>query len=178
MQQSEGYPRTWQERKLVIQRRWTIPLHWIEWLCEWVAYGLGRWAFLDILEKLGRLTILTAAIFYFIESEERQKQKHYQAWQVINLSQGKSGSGGRIDALQDLNEDDVSLANVNLSKARLVKIDLEEAVLWEANFQDAKLDSTNFQRARLSWANLQGAKLVDANLHVESILSHLGVQIH
>jgi len=30
------------------------------------------------------------------------KQKHYQAWQVINSAQAKGGSGGRIDALEEL----------------------------------------------------------------------------
>ncbi len=38
-----------------------------------------------------------AVIFYFSESGDRLKQKHYQAWQVINTAQGKGGSGGRIE---------------------------------------------------------------------------------
>ena len=46
-----------------------------------------------------------AVIFYFTESGDRRKQKHYHAWQVINTAQGKNGSGGRIEALQELNED-------------------------------------------------------------------------
>ena len=171
MRQSEGRPPIWRERKKGIQQRLAIPLHWIEWLCEWIAYGLSRWAFLDILEKLGRLTILTAVIFYFAESEQRLKQKHYQAWQTINLAQGKPGSGGRIDALQDLNEDGVSLTGVDLSQAYLVKIDLEGAVLREANFREANLDSANLQRARLRGANFQGANLVNANLQRANLIN-------
>ena len=40
-------------------------------------------------------------IFYFADQGGRLKQKHYQAWQVINTAQGKGGSGGplRIVAL-------------------------------------------------------------------------------
>src|SRR5579871_6672572 len=62
----------------------------------------GRWGagLLDVLEHLGTFSVLIAVIFYFADSGNRRKQKHYQAWQVINTAQGKGGSGGRIEALQ------------------------------------------------------------------------------
>lgn len=63
---------------------------------------LGRWAFLDVLGHTGRFAILVAVISYIWGIEGRQKERHYQAWQVINAAQGKPGSGGRIDALKDL----------------------------------------------------------------------------
>jgi hypothetical protein len=40
------------------------------------------------------ITVIVAAVTYFSESEERTKEKHYQAWQAINLAQGQGGSGG------------------------------------------------------------------------------------
>ena len=71
----------------------------IEYPFDWLAYLLSRWSFLEALEYLGSFSILIAVIFYFSESGDRLKQKHYQAWQVINTAQGKGGSGGRIEAL-------------------------------------------------------------------------------
>ena len=53
--------------------------------------------------------IIAGIIIYWHGSNNRIKQKHYQAWQTINFAQGKTGSGGRIQALQELNEDGVSL---------------------------------------------------------------------
>ena len=80
---------------------------------------LSRWSFLEVLEYLGSFSILIAVIFYFSESGDRLKQKHYQAWQVINTAQGKGGSGGRIEALQELDEDGVPLVGVDVSGAFL-----------------------------------------------------------
>ena len=95
-------PPTWQQRRQRVRRRWTLPFHAIEWSFDWTAYGLSQWAFLEVLEYLGIFSVLVAVIFYFTESGDRRKQKHYHAWQVINTAQGKSGSGGRIEALQEL----------------------------------------------------------------------------
>ena len=53
------------------------------------------------------------------ESKDRIKQKHYQAWQVINSAQGKGGSSGRIDALEELHQDGVLLVGVDVSDAFL-----------------------------------------------------------
>ena len=45
-------------------RTWTIPLRIIEWACEWIAYILGKWAFVEILEYLGRFSILVAVVIF------------------------------------------------------------------------------------------------------------------
>jgi len=78
------------------------------------------------MEYAGRLTVLVAVIFYIVGCPERQRQaenqrktKHYQAWQVINSAQGKKYSGGRIDALQDLNKEEVDLIGVDIYNAFL-----------------------------------------------------------
>jgi hypothetical protein len=65
------------------------------------------------------------------------KQKHYQAWQVINSAQGKGGSGGRIDALEELHRDAVPLVGVDVSDAFLQGVDLNGANLLRGNFRAA-----------------------------------------
>jgi hypothetical protein len=43
-----------------------------------------------VLECLGGFSVLAGVIFYFSESGDRIKQRHYQEWQVINTAQGKA----------------------------------------------------------------------------------------
>ncbi len=89
----------WQAPK----RRWAVPFMRIEWVCEWLSYWLHRWAFLDVLNQLGKLTLLIGLVLFIREAlnaderrAEQRKQKHYQAWQVINGAIGQSGSGGGV----------------------------------------------------------------------------------
>jgi hypothetical protein len=100
-----------------LKHRWMVPFRAFEWFWEWVAYALSHWSFLEVLEYLGSFSVLIGVIFYFSESGDRIKQRHYQAWQVINTAQGKGGSGGRIEALQELNEDKIPLVGVDVSSA-------------------------------------------------------------
>ncbi|MCP4607584.1 MAG: pentapeptide repeat-containing protein [Planctomycetes bacterium] len=178
-------PKSWQERRRTIKHKWLIAFIFSEWLCERISYLLEQWAFLDILGHVGRLTILIAVIFYFMEADERRlqstslqmqvenlglqlrnqkKAEHYQAWQVINTAQGKPGSGGRIDALQDLNKDGISLANIDLSLANLQSIDLKKAILTNANLTEVNLTGADFRGANLIGADLSRADLTNTNL--------------
>jgi hypothetical protein len=86
----------WSRHRERAKYRWLIPFIAIEWVWAWLAYWLSGWAFLEVLEYSGTLSLLLAVISYFSESKDRLKQKHYQAWQVINSAQGKGGSGGRM----------------------------------------------------------------------------------
>src|SRR5215831_18263254 len=130
-------PIPWASRKQEIRRSWTRPFWALEWFWEWIAYLLNNWTFLEVLEYLSTLGVLVAVFFYFAESGNRVKQKHYQAWQVINTAQGKGGSGGRIEALQELNADKVPLVGVDVSSAFLQGLTLERANLLRANFSAA-----------------------------------------
>jgi hypothetical protein len=156
-----------------------LPFHALEWMLQWSAYFLSRWALLEVLEYLSVLSVLIGVVFYFSESGDRRKQKHYQAWQVINTAQGKGGSGGRIEALQELNMDHEPLAGVNaasaflqhiqLQGANLLRADLEAADLRDSNLEssdlhDAILRWANFRRASLRGATLTGADLANADL--------------
>src|ERR1700740_1116372 len=98
---------------------WVRPFVVVEWCCDWVAFALSRWAFVAVLQYLGAFTVLVGVIYYFAQGPDRVKLKHYQAWQVINTAQGKGGSGGRIEALTELNNDGQPLVGVDVSDAFL-----------------------------------------------------------
>jgi hypothetical protein len=157
-------PDPWAVRRERIKRVWTTPFWAFEWILEWVAFALSRWTFLDVLEYLEGFSVLIAVIFYFSESGDRLKQKHYQAWQVINTAQGKGGSGGRIDALQELNHDGVPLVGVDVSGAFLQSIHLERARLLRSNFSAADLRDGNFNFADFSDTNMRSANLRESHL--------------
>ena len=140
-----------------------IPVHGLEWACRWLVYWLSGWAFLEVLEYVGTLSVFFAVISYFAESGDRIKQKHYQAWQVINTAQGKGGAGGRIDALEELDEDKVPLVGVNVSDAFLQGLDLHGAELERSNFSSADIRGGNFKAARLEFANLASANIRNGN---------------
>jgi hypothetical protein len=136
----------------------------IEWPLEWLAAGLSRWSFLHVLEFLGSLGVLVAVFFYFSEAGDRLKQKHYQAWQVINTAQHMGGSGGRIEALAELNADGVPLVGVDLASAFLQGVQLPKARLLRANFTAADVRNGNLAGADLSYASLNGANFRQSNL--------------
>ncbi|MFZ0744415.1 MAG: pentapeptide repeat-containing protein [Terracidiphilus sp.] len=161
-------PAPWKVRKQSAGHKWLTPFIALVWLFEWTAFVLSNWSFLEVLEYLGTFSVLIAVIFYFSESGDRVKQRHYQAWQVINTAQGKGGSGGRIEALQELNEDKVPLVGVAVSSAFLQGLHLRNANLLRSDFSSADLRNSdltgvNFALANLNSANLRGAVLDHAN---------------
>src|SRR5258708_11843258 len=150
-------PVPWSLRRQTIRHAWAVPLWAFEWFWEWVAYVLSNWSFLEALEYLSSFGVLIAVIFYFTESSDRIKQKHYQAWQVINTAQGKGGNGGRIDALQELNADRIPLVGVDVSGAFLQGLHLQSAHLSRSNFSTADLRNSNLNSADMSDADLRSA---------------------
>ena len=157
-------PPEWTTVRAGFKHQWLLPLRRFEWIFEWAAYGLSRWSFLEVLEYLGSLSVLIGVIFYFSESGDRIKQRHYQAWQVINTAQGKGGSGGRIEALQELNADKVPLVGVDVSSAFLQGVHLPHANLLRADLGAADLRGSALQSTDLTFANLRSANLRNANL--------------
>ena len=160
------YPRPghWAEHKKTVRHRWAMPVHGVDWCLRWLAYHLSRWALLEVLQSLGTFSVLIAVIFYFAEAGDRKKQKHYQAWQVINTAQGKGGSGGRIEALQELNQDREPLVGVDASEAflqgiRLPKANLLRCDLHAADLRDSVLSGSNMEFGSLHSANFRKAEL-------------------
>jgi len=161
---SRRRPDPWAGVKASISRRWLIPLALIEWWLSWIAYVLSNWAFLEVLEYAGTFSILVVVVLYFVERPDRIKQKHYQAWQVINTAQGKGGSGGRIEALEELNFDRVPLIGVDAQGAFLMGLRLDRAPLARANFASADLRDCHLRSADLSFATLAGANFRGCDL--------------
>lgn len=172
-------PDNWSLLRSRVKNHWIVPFIAFEWTWQWVAYLLSHWSFLEVLDYLGTFSVLVAVIFYFSESGDRVKQRHYQAWQVINTAQGKGGSGGRIEALEELNADKVPLVGVDVSSAFLQGLKLERASLLRSNFSaadirgsnlraadftNADLHSANFRNSDLSGASFRFADLHDADL--------------
>jgi len=162
-------PPEWEEFRARARHRYWVPFYRLSWAADWAAYSLGRWPLVELLEYLGSFSILFAAIFYFAGASDRLKQKHYQAWQVINTAQGKGGNGGRIDALQELNDDGVALIGVDVADAYLEGVRLEKAQARRAHLSSADLRDAHFKRASLddavlSWANLRRADLRECSL--------------
>lgn len=158
------HPVPWTELKARARHPVLIPLFAVDWGVQWLAWLLGNWSFLLVLEYLGSFSVLIAVIFWFSESGDRVKQRHYQAWQVINTAQGQSGSGGRIDALQELNADHVALTGVGASSAFLQGVHLAHAKLARADFSSADLRNSDLRDADLSWSDLHYANLRDSDL--------------
>jgi hypothetical protein len=167
-------PPAWAERRAQFRTTWALPFHKLEWYLQWVAWALGSWALLEVLEYLGTFSVLIAVIFYFAESGDRMRQRHYTAWAVINTAQGKGGSGGRIEALEELNNDRVALTGLEASLAFLRGVQLPHAMLSRCSFEAADLRMSVLHNADLSFCNLksanfretdfEGAKLSDADL--------------
>ena len=159
-------PEPWKIRKqsVAAKWKWVTPFVAIEWIGDWVAFLLSNWSFLEVLEYLGTFSVLVAVIFYFSESGDRIKQRHYQAWQVINTAQGKGGSGGRIEALQELNADKVPLVGVDVSSAFLQGLDLHRANLMRSDFSAADVRNSNFTSVDFTLSNLNSANLRNACL--------------
>jgi uncharacterized protein YjbI with pentapeptide repeats len=148
---------------------WLQPFFAFEWIWAWLAYLLGNWSFLEVLESLGTFSILLGVIVFFAESGDREKQKHYQAWQVINTAQGKGGSGGRKEALQELVADHVDLVAVDVSDAFLMGLRVPDANLARADFRSADVrmgvfDGADLEYADLTFVNLRNGSLIKANL--------------
>ena len=167
-------PLPWIMRKQRAPAGWLVPLVALEWVWEWTAFALSNWAFLEVLEYLGTFSILVAVIFYFSEAGDRIKLRHYQAWQVINTAQGKGGSGGRIEALQELNEDKVPLVGVDVSSAFLQGLRLEHANLLRSDFSSADVRNGDLADCNFTLANLTSANLREANLdHAQVVQADL-----
>jgi len=164
-------PEGWKTLRAGIKHSWLLPFRAFEWLWEWAAFALSRWSFLEALEYMSSLSVLVAVIFYFSESGDRIKQRHYQAWQVINTAQGKGGSGGRMEALQELNADKVPLVGFDVSSAFLQGIRLERAKMLRADLNAADLRGSTLTFADFTYANLRWANFRESYLE-STVLSN------
>jgi hypothetical protein len=129
---------------------------------------LRRSVILELVELGASLSILFAGASYFMTRnavrEEQIKARHYQAWQVLSAAQGKTGNGGRIEALQELHADGVPLIGVDAHGATLLAVRLPGAEMFQANLDSALLFAADLEGTLLSSASARGAVLISANL--------------
>jgi hypothetical protein len=71
------------------------------------------------IDNLETIAIASAGVIFILEIPDRLKRDQYEAWQVINSALEQTGSGGRIQALEDLNKGGVSLEGLSASGAYL-----------------------------------------------------------
>jgi len=146
---------------------WCAPGDWGKWVWHLPPkkkIALGRKGVVKLVQSGVIVTIAIGIGRYVWEAPKREKLAHYQAWQMINSATGQKTSGGRIDALQDLVKDNVSLAGLNASGAYLVGINLQKAILVGADLSGVNLEKANLSDADLSGANLSHVDLEKANL--------------
>ncbi|MEG3900245.1 MULTISPECIES: pentapeptide repeat-containing protein [unclassified Microcoleus] len=118
----------------------------------------------EILEGADALSLVVALVLFIKEAPDRRKQFHYQAWSTVDAAHSVKVSYARILALQDLNEDGVSLRGLDAIGAELIDINLSRANLSETKLSEADLSNANLSHANLNNANLSQAKLSGANL--------------
>ncbi len=118
----------------------------------------------EILDSADALSLVVALVLFIKEAPDRRKQFHYQAWSTVDAAHGVKVSFARILALQDLNEDGVSLRGVDAVGAELVAINLPSANLSETKLSETDLTNANLSHANLNNANLSSAKLSGGNL--------------
>ncbi|GAB4537716.1 MAG: hypothetical protein Tsb0014_26780 [Pleurocapsa sp.] len=143
---------------------------------SWILCQIRQSILLNLMEGF---SILVAVILFLLETPEREKKAHYEAWKTIDAAYGLKTSYARFQALQDLNGDRVSLRGLNapeadlrginlagadLSNAHLSGVDLSFANLSNANLSQANLVETNLNNANLNNAHLTGADLAYTNL--------------
>ena len=128
----------------------------------WILCQIRESTLLSVVEGF---SILVAVLLFFLETPERDKQAHYEAWKVIDSAHGLRTSYARLQALQDLNEDLVVLKGLNVPEADLRGINLNGANLSYANLSGADLRFANLNNADLSNVNLTEANLSNAKLN-------------
>ena len=167
-----------------IHEFWTAPI-WlvaviaaVTWSAIYVIVDENSLA-AKVLEAADTTSLILALVLFIKEAPDRRKQFHYQAWGTIDGAHNVKVSYARILALQDLNEDgvslrgldapgaeltDIQLPKANLSNANLTAADISNADLSEANLNLANLNQTKLSGVNLTGANLSFAKLSRANL--------------
>ena len=134
-------------------------------LCQpnesWLFCQIRESVLLNIVEGF---SILVAVWLFFLEAPERDRQAHYEAWKTIDSAHGLRHSYARLEALQNLNSDRVSLRGFTAPEADLQGIDLSYADLSHAYLSGANLSHANLSHADLSHANLVETKLNNVNL--------------
>ncbi len=127
--------------------------------------SISKWIGI-IASILSAAAVITAAAVWLTHGSERRAVSVNTSWQAINSANAageQGGSGGRIEALQQLIDDSVSLKGLVVAGAYLEGIDLSRGDLRTSNFRRARLGGAKFHEAivhygTFEWAHLQNAE--------------------
>jgi BTB/POZ domain-containing protein KCTD9 len=148
------------------------PFEWGKYLFWWLIFQKLPLSWRAILKNtaiigatITAVSTVTGAVQYVRDTPQRQKQAHYEAWKIINSAKVNEGSSaGRVDALEELVKDNVSLERLDVSNAHLSSIKLSNAKLSTAKLKDADLTKAKLKDADLTKADLTKADLTKADL--------------
>lgn len=153
----------WLRWKSLLDPWHQIVLGWLRLLGRFRYGEIRHFAALSLLRFIPYLIVGGGIIFSYSEAGP------YKAWRIIHTAQGKSGDGGRREALEYLNHKGIPLAEIDVSKANLSGVRLSGADLRGANLVETKLAGAILSQAKLDNANLSKVNLYDANLAGASI---------
>lgn len=142
---------------------------WFEAALEGLVNDLSNLAIIDLLGVLASLSLISGAVGYFLEADERRKQTHYQAWEVINSAAGREAESGRRAAIEDLWADEVHLDGLDIHNAVIQNLNLGYHCYFlkmrsPKFFCDISMFGSRRKQVRLNGANLGQVYLYDANL--------------
>lgn len=186
MSEKRQRPKSWKAASATFKEaRWRKSFLVIEWCCEWISYWLSHWALLEVLEYLGKLSLLVALIVWIYgcndrkqaaesakqEAADARKSRHYVAWQTINSAVGKPGNAGRADALQDLNRDKIQLDGISLTGGMVLvgPLLLTNASMTRADFSGGTFEQVNFSRAILDFSKWENVRCKNCSFQEASL---------
>lgn len=167
------------EDEWVVEERSDEPSNW--WYMYW---DVPSWGFLALgvalhfafslfvpsdsyagalLNQADEVSMFVGLLLYLKDAPQRRRSSHYQAFTVIDNAGEREMSAARIMALEDLNNDGVSLRGYELKKKNLDKIRMPRARLSLVQLQDSKLNKADLRDATLVSANLIKARCTLSN---------------
>ncbi|MGD1808008.1 Uma2 family endonuclease [Dapis sp. BLCC M126] len=135
----------------------------VEKFIEDIDYFLANFAVLNVVGLLANVALILSLVGWFTGREERQEEKHFSTWSIINDGQGDK-SGVVKKAVERLHKDGFSLEGLELNETNLIATDLSGANLLRANLSGAELILANLSGAELRFADLSNTELMEINL--------------
>ena len=123
---------------------WPRLLARIRLLGAWFHRSLLAIRIASIAEILGKLTVVVGIFDFVIEAPDRAKQRHYQAWQLLNVAREAHGDAGRRIALRDLIKDHVSLTELSLAGGNFDGMDFRSMIAPGLDLTGAKIGDADF----------------------------------
>jgi len=130
-----------------------------------ISQNTDRLIFLQTCILVLQTVIICFPVYeYWTGRLDRERTKHFQAWQLIGGASGKVGDAGRSSALEDLNADRVRLRGLEAPRARLEQVNLPDADLKFSLLDSARFIGGNFVRSSITRANMRGTNFGAADL--------------